>query len=222
MISSIYSFYNKRNKLDKMFNYACFQIESSIELFYLTNGFFPKDYSQVTKYMENNFNSSNRRYWEPLIDPFTNEYYKIIFVENKIKERSGVLIISAGLNGEINNSLSSISSIDVDKLNLVKTNINKFSYNPSLLDYFYSSNDIVMGYYCHEFSYLEGTSFTHRTDVFRKFKRYNSRRIFLKAKLQEHNINLDTIKLSLGDHEIDLCDIYTKNKYSRLYMIYSG
>jgi len=205
MVSSIY--YSKAQKIEKLFNWSGFNIESSIKNFYLYKGYFPNSYTQVTELIEKEFNDGIAKDWNYLKDPFTEGYFKIILIKSEDKEKNGALIISAGLNGKFDNDYSEISINDISKLKLTKRAVNDYSYKPKLWEYLYSDKDIVMGYFCDEFQYLEGHDYIYNSSLFKNFKSLDHRRVFIKGFVTSCDNENKVFSISINKQKVLLHDI---------------
>lgn len=205
------SFYNKKKKYSELRARSGVQVNSNIEAFYLNNGYFPKSFRQIANDFEKRFNDNDYKNSPFILDPFTNNYYKLILVKSEKKERNGVLTISAGFNNIIDNNISEVSIKNVHKLKLIKKEVNNWDYKPPFLEYFISDKDIIVDYYCDEFQYLTGQKikdFSKLSKIHHICKTNNTtRRLFIQGRVSSLNFKENSLKLYLNGVEVNCYNV---------------
>jgi len=205
------SFYNKKKKYTELRARSGVQVNSSIEAFYLNNGYFPKSFKQIANDFKKRFNDNDYKNNPFILDPFTNDYYKLILVKSEKKDRNGVLTISAGFNNIIDNNISEVSIKDVHKMKLIKKEVNNWDYKPPFLEYFISDKDIIVDYYCDEFQYLTGQKikdFSKLSKIHHICKTNNTtRRLFIQGRVSSLNFKENSLKLYLNGVEVNCYNV---------------
>jgi hypothetical protein len=196
--------YNKNQKYNALLRGMGISFDTDVEVFYLNYGYFPTSCSEAMKpyrdrgESEENIEGHMQGF---LTDPFTKEPYKLILVKSDIKERNGILALSAGFNGVFDNKESEIAIEDFHKLSLIKKEVNNWDYKPSLLEYIISDTDIVVFYWCDEFQYLEGSRQFKMSSLQKHLIKYRTRnsvrRLFLKGKIESLDLSSNSLELSI-------------------------
>jgi hypothetical protein len=176
-------------------------LDSDVENFYCMNGYFPYSCSQLYKDDVIWRNSITFRKSLFASDPFTEEPYKFILVKSDIKEKNGILILSAGYNGVYDNKEREVAIEDFHKLSLMNKEINKEMPKPSFLECFMSDTDIVVHYWCDEFQYLEGIGQVRRGTEQERLKKLRDRRrrvrLYVRGRLESIDISNNSLELSI-------------------------